>query len=193
VLSLSGSCKIVFFDRNIIRRNWKNINETPLKKAGLLVRKIARGSIRRVSPTNLNPSPAGTPPRSRSPGGEFKLIYSVPSWDGGSVVVGMVGFGGARPIPGLEEHGGRVQRRVFRNFKKRKKNKKLSSSEINKQYTKRRERRKDRRKNQIKSRLQMPTQMVTYPERPFMRPALRIARPKIPMLYQGVLGGNPIR
>lgn len=189
MLSLSGSAKIVFFDRNIIRRNWKNINETPLKKAGLLVRKIARGSIRRVSPSNLNPSPAGTPPRSRSPAGEFKLIYSVPSWEGSSVVVGMVGFGGARPIPGLEEHGGRVRRRVFTRLKgRKKKNRKMSPSEVNDAYARRKKRRKDRRWK--KDSLNTPMRSVKYPARPFMSRALNVALPKIPWLWSHSVGGG---
>lgn len=38
---------IVMFDRDVIKTNWKKINKRPLGKAGSLVRRIARGSIRR--------------------------------------------------------------------------------------------------------------------------------------------------
>lgn len=67
-------------DLKFIHKNWSDINETQIKRAGMLVRKIMRGSIRRAyrfKKTNLNtgaiagmiserPSPPGTPPRART-------------------------------------------------------------------------------------------------------------------------------
>jgi hypothetical protein len=40
--------KLQFFDRSIFKRNWSKVHRTPLKRAGLLVRKIAVQSIRRA-------------------------------------------------------------------------------------------------------------------------------------------------
>ena len=46
---------IVYFDRNILKHKWGAYNKNPLEKAGNLVRKIARGSIRRVGQRKGSP------------------------------------------------------------------------------------------------------------------------------------------
>ena len=166
--------KIHYFDRSIIRTNWRAINEGPLKKAGLLVRRIARGSIRHVggpsSKRRARPSRPGTPPRSRKSSRPFKLIYSVPDKFGTSVVVGMMGFGGKDPIPGLHELGGRVRRRVFANT-----NPFRHGNRINR-----------------RQKTKLVTRTVRYPVRAFMRPALQRALPKLPMLWRTSMPSRPV-
>ena len=111
IITARFQAQIAFFDRRVIKSNWKAINDGPLKRAGLLVRKIARQSIgRRVK--RAAPRPPGMPPRSRTVGEPFKLIYSIPQHFDTSVIVGMVGFN-HQAVPGLHEHGGTVRRRVF--------------------------------------------------------------------------------
>lgn len=158
---------MAFFDRSIIKTNWKAINEQPLKKAGLMVRKVARQSIRRAKKGGKS-GPAGSPPRSRLGGSTppFKMIYSVP--EGFTrVVVGMVGFTTkGNPVPGLQEHGGTASRWVFEK-QKRGRNKKG-------RYTKGRNKR-------VKK-------TVRYPKRPFMEPALDKTKNKLPGLWSGSLG-----
>ncbi len=149
----------VQFDRSVLKKRWKRINETPLKKAGLQVRKIARGSIRRTK--KKTPSPKGTPPRSRHKSGAIKLIFSVPEISKSRVLVGFLGFGNTDPpVPGLLEHGGKAVRRVFPKARGRKpKSTKVPRKTIKK--------------------------VVTYPERPTMTPALEKAQPSLPSLWAG--------
>lgn len=157
--------KLQMFDRSVIRRNWRRINESPLKKSGLLVRRIARGSIRRGGKSK-RPSKPGTPPRSHWPGATppFKMIFSVPTRT--NVMVGMVGFGGAgNPVPGLHEHGGTANRKVFLRVK----GGGLSRSQF-----------------RGKSRKRI-TKRVVYEPRPFMLPALEKARPRLPKMWEGSL------
>ncbi|MGE4136397.1 MAG: hypothetical protein AB7E98_11865 [Pirellulales bacterium] len=102
------------FDRNIIKSNWRAINESPLKKAGLLIRRIALNSLKTVK--HGRPSAPLRPPHSHAwrfenKGGKvrktkapLKLIYSVPEALGSRVVIGPVGFN-TRGIPGRLEHG----------------------------------------------------------------------------------------
>ena len=108
---------VVNFDRRVIKTNWNKINESPLKKAGLEVRRIARGSVRRGNPgtPRHKRKPGKQRPKSWVPGNDapFKLIFSVPNRLATSVLVGFVGFGGPNPAPGLHEHGGTAVRRVF--------------------------------------------------------------------------------
>src|SRR5678809_1271317 len=100
-----GSPRVVlqYFDRSVIRTNWKKINRTPLQTAGVMVMREARQSIKRRVTLRGKPSPAGTPPYSRKAGSvpPFKQIYSLPYYLGTSVIVGMVGYGGkGEPVPG---------------------------------------------------------------------------------------------
>lgn len=176
--------KDVFFDRKIIKRNWKVINESPLKKAGLVVRKVARQSIRRgktiktVLPKNKRkPSPAGRPPKSWKSGKTppFKMIYSVPEKLGTSVVVGMIGFGKASgstmPVPGLMEHGGTARRRVFVKAGQRR----TKKGRFGRIF----------RKPVVRS--------VRYPERAFMNPALKKVRTKLPHYWKGAFNPGRIK
>ena len=167
---------MVFFNRNIIKTNWKRINESPLKRAGLLVRRIARGSIRRGSApkkgspfakarAQRRPSKRGRPPKSWRRGGTppFKMIYSLANRLGTSAIVGMVGFGkGGPPVPGLQEHGGTAVRRVLKRVGQRRTKKGRIARNI----------------------MGLVRTSVRYPKRPFMQPALEKARSKLPPLWR---------
>jgi hypothetical protein len=154
--------KLVYFDRDIIKRNWKRINRTPLTRAGNLVRMNARESIRRAGPRSP-PSAPGTPPRSRRQGRTppFKMIYSLPQHLYTSVLIGMVGFGGYPAVPGLEEHGGFARRTAFVPVGRRHLKKGGTGAMVFKRK---------------------PVG-AHYPERPFMRPALRKAIPRLPLMW----------
>lgn len=158
---------MVFFDRSVIKTNWKKINQTPLTKAGLLVRRIARGSIRRGKKGG-KPGRPGQPPKSRQAGSTppFKMIYSVPSWFNTSVIVGMIGFGGSNPVPGLQEHGGTAMRWV---------SDKLDGG-------------RDKRGRFTKHKRTRSRRNINYPERPFMVPALGKAVPRLPLLWSSSVG-----
>lgn len=169
-LAMRTDFKLQYFDRKIIKRNWSKINEKPLKRSGLLIRRIARGSIRRGGKRKKASRP-GTPPRSHKQGKTppFKMIFSVPERFETRVVVGMVGFtSGGRSrdkAPALAEHGGTAQRRVF--------------VKAGRHRTKRGRLGRTRYKPKVKT--------VRYPARPFMVPALDKAKPRLPRLWEGSL------
>jgi len=169
MFSVRPRFKLIFFDRSVIRTNWKKINDRPLRRAGALVRKIARQSIRRVpygkKRSGLRYSRPGSPPWSRSGkrgAAPFKLIFNLPYGPMGlTEIIGMVGFGTGfgTPVPGLHEHGGVARRKVF-----------------------------DRNSIQARmSKKQRPRwRSVYYPERPFMLPALKKAR-TLPQFWKNSL------
>lgn len=153
------------FDRDVIKKRWSKINESPIKKAGLLVRKIARGSIRvRKGP---KPSPVGAPPRSRASGKPFKLIFSVPNSLATQAVVGPTGFNkDTIPTPAVHEFGERAIRTVF----------------VKEDSQRRSTKGRFRKKRRLATR-----KAVQYPKRPFMRPALEEARPDLPDFWKDSL------
>lgn len=165
--------KIFYFGREVIRSNWNTMNKGPLTKAGLLVRKIARNSIKRRKKKWLH-SPPGRPPYShveaRTP--PFKMIYSVPIKFGTGVIVGMVGFRPNNPVPGMHEHGLGAVKKVFVHRWRR--------------YTKSGKRIQYRRLPPTKS------QFIKYPPRPFMQPALITAMPQLPPLWANSLVGGRV-
>lgn len=167
IFHIRPKMQIHFFDRSIIRTRWPKFNSDPLQKAGNLIMRIARGSIKRRKDLRGKPSPAGQPPRSRQPGHTppFKQIFSVPFRLGTSVIVGMVGYGGTPPVPGLHEHGGVAQRFVYRRQPQRR-------SKRTGQY--------------LKKRISYKKEMVKYPQRAFMEPALlrAISLGRIPYFWQ---------
>jgi hypothetical protein len=154
-LKIRPHIKIDLFDRSVIRSNWSDIAFGPVMHLALLVRKIARGSIKRRKKKYGKPSPPGTPPYSRKPGltPPMKMIYAVPYKLGTAAIVGMVYFPGKGstdvPVPGLHEHGGITKRRALVVVGKTKKG-------------------KDKTKRKWV--------MAKYPPRPFMAPALLKAK-----------------
>lgn len=162
MFSTKPKFKLQFFDRSIIKKRWKRINKDPLAKAGVIVMKTARGSIRRGENQKTNrPSKPGKPPKSRVSGKlpPFKMIFSRPNKLGTSVIVGMVGFGGTSgpPTPGLHEHGGAASRTTRPRTK---------SGWINKH-------------------VKPVKRVVRYPPRPFMQPALEKKKQQLPHLWKG--------
>lgn len=164
-IAIRPRMQIHFFDRKIIRTRWPRINRDPLQKAGNLIMRIARGSIRRRKKKYGKPSSPGSPPYSRQPGRTppFKMIFSVPFRLGTSVIVGMVGFTPNRGVmvPGLHEHGGTALRKVYSWGGQRR----MKSGRYGKKI------------NVYKP------MMVRYPKRPFMEPALMKARRLLPYLW----------
>lgn len=174
MIDLKLNTKFMFFDRKIIlskdagiRRDfWRQFNDSPIKKAGVIVMKNARQSIRRGKPGG-KPSKPGSPPRSRQQGSvpPFKQIFSVPDRFQASATIGMIGYGSdAVPTPAVHEHGLAAQRFVF----EKKRTVKVRGRKARDQFIGRRVRR-----------------MVKYPPRPFMQPALEKAKAKLPELWRG--------
>lgn len=175
MLSVSTRFQLVFFDRSVIKTNWSNINQGPLGRAGMLVRRIAIGSIRRGG-KKRKPSPVGSAPRNQSAfrkdGSKravapFKMIYSMPNGKG-SVIVGMVGFGGGgQAVPGLHEHSGTAMRKVWAGKLRGRNN-----------------RGKTMGPHATKAKALFVRKSVHYGKRPFMVPALRKGRTKMPQLWR---------
>lgn len=188
-IALIPRTQFVTFDRSVIKTNWNRINRVPLQRAANLIRIIARGSIKRRKPGGP-PSPAGSPPRSRygwRPKGQkqtgtppFKMIYNKPTLLGTGQIIGMVGFGNNRlgelPPPGLHELGGRARRSII--------NPRRGQQP--------RDSRGRYKRRMIPSRIM---RTVRYPKRPFMVPAVRKARSRLPAFWRdsvrrgGVSGG----
>ncbi len=155
------------FDRGVIKIRWRKMAESPAKKAGLLVRRIAIRSIRRDRTKGGNrPSRPGKPPRTRSPGDPLRRIYSVPQNLGTSVIVGPIGFGAARPVTSLHEKGGYRTGVFMRRSGVTTRN---ASGRFQKQKFVRRH------------------ATIRYAARPFMKPALQKVIPKLPFMYAGSL------
>lgn len=171
VMKASMKAGIQLLDRKVIKTRWSRINRDPMQRAGNKVRMIARGSIRRRSSSKpkakRKPSPAGEPPRSWTQGKTppFKMIFNLPHGRMGvGQIIGMVGFGGTgMPVPGIQEHGGLVRRRVFVKGPQRR-----------------------TKKGQFGRRKNIPvTKTVRYPKRPFMEPALMKAKSQLPRFWEG--------
>ncbi len=155
------------FDRGVLKVRWRKIVESPAKKAGLLVRRIAIRSIRRDrSKSGDRPSKPGKPPRTRAPGDPLRRIYSVPQAMGTAVIVGPIGFGGRRPVTSLHEKGGYRTGSFLRR-----------SGVTTRSAQGRFQRQKFVRRHAT----------IRYAPRPYMRPALAKVIPKLPMMYRGSL------
>lgn len=167
VMTIRIGYRLVVFDASIVKRRWKKFNQRPLVKAGMLIRRISRGSIRRRKNPNLH-SPAGSPPYSHVNGANppFKQILSIPNFNASVVYIGMRGFGNsAVPVPGLHEHGGGAVRLLWAPVGRRKLKRNFSTP---------------RQGGIIKKRMR---KTVTYKPRPFMFPALKKAAPLLPALW----------
>jgi len=186
------------FDKSVLRTNWKAINKGPLKRAGLLTRKIMRRSIRRVKTNEKRmqdfmsgkvkslrqgkPSKIGQPPRSRTSGHPFKMIYSIPFNINyrEAVVVGHVGWGGV-PVTPMEAH----------EFGKTVSIKKAVYAKKKKRYRRSAKQRQSARRAFLsgkiklqKTPMRMVTRSVKMPKRPFAAPALAKARPKFAAMWK---------
>jgi hypothetical protein len=160
-----GMRAVVKFDRTIIKTRWKHIAESPAKKAGLKVRRVAINSIRRDRTKSGNtPSRPGKPPRTRAPGDPMRRIYSVPDLMGTRVIVGPVGFGDPRPVTELHEFGG-VRTGLFRRQR---------------HGVPRRRGGRFAKENMVFERA-----TVRFPARPTMGPALDKVRPSLPLFWRG--------
>lgn len=168
-ISIVPRVSFVSFDRSIIKTNWNAINRTPLQQAANLVRMTARQSIRYRKTRSLH-SPVGSPPFSHRKGVSppFKQIYNVPAKLGTSQIIGMVGYGSSPPVPGLHEHGGRADRSVYNKSRLGMKQARTSLGRF-----------------QPLSAPKFIQQSVRYPQRPFMRPALAKASPRISKFWTG--------
>ena len=163
---LNVKFKLEFFDRSVLKRRWGEWNNDPISKAGNLVKKIARQSIRRRK-LGGKPGPAGQPPRSRQPGAlpPFKQIFSIPYMLKSRVVIGMVGYSiKSHPIPGMHEHGDRINKTVRTFYTRRTKAGRFTSRGM-----------------------KFKKKTVNYPKRPFMLPALKTAMTRLPELWRDSL------
>ena len=161
------------FDRNIFKKNWKKINETPFKRAGLWIRRTAIRSLRKPrgkkSATRNKPSHAPQPPYSRmEPQHPMRRIFSVPNLLGTNVVVGPIWLGSNPPVPAIHEHGLAVVRNVI----------------VDRGNVSRNNRGHYQRGRPIRGR-----KIINYPKRQFMQRALdkAIIRNVLPPMWRGSL------
>ena len=182
--------KLVTFDKSIFKTNWKAINEGPLKRAGLMTRKIMIQSIKKARTSKKTglviqrPSKVGKPPRSRAAGHPFKEIFSKPDALGGRVLIGHVGWRMARQHTPMEMH----------EFGK--------STKINviiKRKRKYRGKRRQAARAKFKAGLiphvpvQRTPKSVKMPKRPFALPALEIAKTRLPELWRDSISKSGVR
>tara|TARA_Y100000310_G_scaffold329964_1_gene400761 strand:+ start:3292 stop:3852 length:561 start_codon:yes stop_codon:yes gene_type:complete len=168
------------FNKMIIKKNWSKIQEAPLKRAGLLTRTIMRGSIRRVKPFTktgkpTKPSKPGKPPKSRDPRHPFKQIFSVPFPKQGQVIIGHQGFGQRQTPMETHEFGKSVTAKVFP--KKKRGRKRISARQ-----------KAAARKKYLSGKIKhkpVPTKTIKMPKRPFARPAMIKAKPRIVKFWKG--------
>ena len=175
------------FNRNIFSHNWSQINDGPLKKAGLLTRKIMRGSIRRATISkktgdiSQKPSKPGKPPKSRHPSHPFKKIFSLPSKR--DVIIGHVGFGSKQTPMEMHEFGQQAtimtpmlpRRRAVSRRQAKAAREKFISGQI-----------KSKKVPRVPKKIRMP-------KRPFAQPALVKAKSKLPGLWRNSVNKSTVR
>lgn len=186
------------FDRKVIKTNWKKINESPVKKAGLLVRRIARSSIRRGNHRGLNKdikqgrdawgrfqSKQGVNPFERK---IRERKHSKPgkpprSWQRGStppfkMIYSVPDAMGTSTVVGMVGFGSSNPVPGLHEH---------GGTATRRVYTKVRQHR-TKRGRFGKNRYKPMRKVVSYPKRPFMQPALDKAKTKLPPLWDGSLG-----
>jgi hypothetical protein len=181
---------LVMFDRSIFHKNWKKINETPAKRAGMYVRKTAIRSIRKDRSKSKRPSKPGRPPKTRAAGEPMRRIYSVPYGRRGGVIVGAVKLSSksrGEPVPSKLEYGGTVRVLELKKIKR---------------YSTRPTTAKQRAAFRLLAQMSDPRVVAyfrqnrdeTYEEtdrriaaRPFMGPALERSLPKLPKMWEGTI------
>jgi hypothetical protein len=170
--------KMLFkFDKSILKTNWAKINESPIKRAGLLARRIERGLIRQTaSGKKRRPSRPGKPPRSHHPSQIFRRIYSVPNFLETNVIIGHVGLYGGQTAMEIQEFGQSVvikerlpfqSRRPIANPVHRKKVREMFVS--------------GRLVNRHRKSYQQ--RMIKMPKRPFAKPTLERTAKRLPALW----------
>ena len=174
------------FDKGIISKSWKTINKRPLAHAGLLVRKIWRGSIRRV--TNDKPSKPGTPPHAHKPKeykgrDDFKKIYSVPAFRLTAEIVGQEAVRPYKQTPmEIQEFGQTVE---ITTWKKRGKARSKRQAEAA---------RKLFLSGKIKSKpRQKETRTIQMPKRAAGAPALEKAKLKLPAFWENSITASTVK
>lgn len=174
------------FDKSIIKRNWKAINEGPLKRAGLLARRIERQSIRKDITKKQNPSKPGRPPKSRHPGHPFRMIYSIPNPLDTSVIIGHVGFYGGQTAMQIQEFGEQVRiSTVIPRTKKWQIKDPVKRAKVAAAF----------RSGKLKRPKPQPrtTKIIKMPERPFALPALEKTAKRLPELWANSVGTATVR
>lgn len=187
---------LVMFDRSIFHKNWKKINETPAKRAGMYVRKTAIRSIRKDRSKSKRPSKPGRPPKTRAAGEPMRRIYSVPYGRRGGVIVGAVKLSSksrGEPVPGLHEHGGdKTVEFIDPKEKKLVMLRRPTTEAQRKSFRKLAVARDSRaephlRKNRAKLESLRKKTRAHYEARPFMGPALERSLPKLPKMWAGAI------
>jgi hypothetical protein len=184
-MQITFNSKDFFFDRAKIQEAIRAAGQDPkrLNQAGALVRREARSSMRVVKKRTTKSKP-GQAPRAHTAEQGLRRIYY--AWDPGlrTQVVGSVGFGRRPPVPGIHEHGGtaRVKTRITI-VKKRVRTGRKATRKQKAALKKMTQQRKFFGATQAKTRTKMT--FVTYPQRPFMQPALARISPKLPELWAG--------
>ncbi len=163
------------FHKDIIKTNWSAIVESPLKRAGLLVRRIERQAIRRDTTKKQRPSKPGRPPKSRHPQDLFRQIYSVPDAKKGQVLIGHRGLYGGQTVMEIHEFGQTATRKV-RVLPGSSKRRRIKDPQQRKKVAAMYAAGSLRSVNKPPS---YRTVTVRYPERKFAKPSLTKALPKI--------------
>jgi hypothetical protein len=201
-------------DMKFVRRNWRSINETPIKRAGLLVRTIMRGSIRRAHVSKKTgaisgkPSPPGKPPKARTgirpnvPGQApktqsknlpFKKILSIPFDGDTKAVIGHQLMPIKKQDPRItpmqaHERGKRVR---IKTEPKSRQNQIGGKAFSEKQ---RKAARKKFKEGRIKrKKVKRVRKRVKMPKRPFAFPALKKAKTKIGQFWRGRINKSTVK
>lgn len=177
---------MVTFDRSILKRNWKAINEGPLKKAGLLARRIEIQSIRKDITKKQNPAKPGRPPKSRDPRHPFRQIFSDVSPLETNVMIGHMGYYPGQTAMQMHEFGEHVTistivpRKKKWQIKDPIKREKVAAAFRSGKLT--------RNKPQPRT-----TKVIKMPERPFALPALQKTAKRLPALWANSVGSATVR
>jgi len=201
--------KHLFFDREVVKRSVDATTLAALRKAGALVARIAKNSMRyatepKAGSTRVRPvSKPGEPPRAVRPHPWIRqnLFFAFNPGNHG-IVVGPVGFSRSSGAPHILEFGGRA---TVRN--KRRRIRKIGGggevliggpisgttrpttdqhgNTVQVTYARMVSGAQVARANQLNEQLYGPARKVVYVEaRPFMGPALAKATPEIPRMWQ---------
>jgi len=188
-VGVNWKMKGMTFNKNIIKSNWRRINEGPLKKAGLMVRNRAISKLRKVSRTTKSGKisktfdrPGNKYPKSRDPQHRLRRIYSVPNWSQTTVYIGPVGFPSHRNqfgkmVPEVLEYGGPTIIYEAR-----------ATKGGNKKWVPAGKRSYQKARGRMKSNMFRQTwrkRTVRIKERPFMRDSLAQVQAKLPELWRG--------